>query len=255
MLSRGLMQPDYKTAYQVYNELFQIGLPAIPKIRELILQSDWSNHKYKEFTRYLTGLVCLVRDIDEKEGKEIINHILSNNCPTHIKSPLSSIASFNQTDYVKYQLNKIEVFEHTQVKTKCEIKPYIEKWLSFVPSEDLKDLKRIFIVRSKDINSAGNYTPYLFKLTVVWDNNYKPNSLLHKLFLHDIEHTFYHEIGHHVYRHTFGQDPTQEKEANNYARKIAREAHPKLARVAKVLRAIGLRSDSEWFQAIQRHLQ
>jgi hypothetical protein len=37
------------------------------------------------------------------------------------------------------------------------------------------------------------------------------------VFLLAIESTLYHEIGHHLHRHTFGQDSVQEAEANKYS--------------------------------------
>ena len=76
-------------------------------------------------------------------------------------------------------------------------------------------------------------------------NTFKPNSFLFRLLLLSIEHSFYQEIGHHVFRHTFGQYPIQEKEADSYASIIMSKAHPQIGRLVKLLRAIGLDTDKK----------
>jgi hypothetical protein len=43
----------------------------------------------------------------------------------------------------------------------------------------------------------------------------------------------YHEIGHHVHRHTFGEDPDQEREADKYAGRIFANIHPLLFRIGR----------------------
>ena len=45
------------------------------------------------------------------------------------------------------------------------------------------------------------------------------------------------EVGHHVCRHDFGQDPVQEREADAYAHRLLKKAHPRLAWVLRMLRA------------------
>jgi hypothetical protein len=48
-----------------------------------------------------------------------------------------------------------------------------------------------------------------------------------------MEGTLYHKIGHHVHKHTFGQDPEQEKEANAYAARMMKRAHPTLSMILR----------------------
>ena len=58
---------------------------------------------------------------------------------------------------------------------------------------------------------------------VEWDMKTSPYHPFSYFLLLKREHTFYHEIGHHVNNHTFGQDPDQEIEANSYAAKLLRK--------------------------------
>lgn len=239
-LSRGLMQTNYSVAYQGYNALYRIGEPVIPYLKETILKTDWSNTKYKELSFYLTGVASLIYDINEKEGKEIIQHVVLNGCPTHIKALLHSLSQFSESDFIKYNVRNIAVLEHKDINAKCAIRPVIEKWLENIPEHDSSELVRILIVKQKDIDASGTYTPILHKIALAWDNTFKANSILFKLVLFSMEHTFYHEIGHHICRHTFGQDPVQEKEADDYAAKIMSKSHPRIGRFVKLLRAMGI---------------
>jgi hypothetical protein len=43
----------------------------------------------------------------------------------------------------------------------------------------------------------------------------------------------YHEIGHHIHRHTFGEDPDQEREADKYVGRIFAKIHPLLFRICR----------------------
>ncbi len=53
-----------------------------------------------------------------------------------------------------------------------------------------------------------------------------------------IESVLYHEIGHHVHRHTFGQDPDQEKEANDYSDKIMFNSSHVLYRIMRAVKKV-----------------
>ena len=66
ILSRGLMQADYTTAYKGYKALYQIGVPALPTLETVIEQTDLSKKMYKEISRYVTGIFSLINDIDEE---------------------------------------------------------------------------------------------------------------------------------------------------------------------------------------------
>jgi Zn-dependent protease with chaperone function len=74
-------------------------------------------------------------------------------------------------------------------------------------------------------------------INLVWDNpssRWSPMSLLNNFV---IESVLYHEIGHHVRRHTLGQDPKQEKEADKYSARIMANSHHLLFRIARLFAA------------------
>jgi hypothetical protein len=72
----------------------------------------------------------------------------------------------------------------------------------------------------------------------VWDNPYSKLNPLSWLNSFIIESTLYHEIGHHVHRHTFGQDPDQEKEANDYSDKIMLNSSHMFSRIMRAIKRV-----------------
>src|SRR5215475_3423710 len=139
---------------------------------------------------------------------------------------LDSICAFTLADYTQYDVCGVKVFEHKKLVTKQNVRSRLEQWLKNIPIEDLKEIDRIYIVRSKDMTPLGSYRPILYVINLVWDSPsswWSPMSWLNNFV---IEIVLYHEIGHHVHRHTFGEDSDQEKEADKYSGRIMANSHP-----------------------------
>lgn len=107
-----------------------------------------------------------------------------------------------------------------------------------VPREDLCEIERIYVVTDEGQDYAGNYLPVLFNITLVWYNPFSRRSITGRLLVSHIEKTLYHEIGHHVHRHTFGQDAEQEAQADQYAIRLLQLSRPKLSKFAHILRKV-----------------
>ena len=234
--NRSVLQGDYRGTYRAHKEIYRMGRATIPLLREGVLRSDFSNPKYPAATRYASALVNLIRDIDENEARCIAQQIIEKGCAPPLRHVLDSICRFSLTDYTDYSIRGVRVLQHRELSTTCDVQAWLERWMANVPEKDLEDLIRIFVVRPGDaeMNAAGTYTPYLCKVTLVW--NVPDESFVSRLLLLFAEATLYHEIGHHVCRHDFGQDPLQEREADAYAHELVKKAHPRLAWVLKILR-------------------
>jgi len=138
---RGLTQRDLSDRYESYKALFKLGPAAIPQIRELLFKSDWSEVKYPNEIRYVTGLVSLIHDLDEFESEQIRAKLLSNGCDPALGRILDSIGSFKSQDYIQYEVRGIKIFEHHQLLTKENVKRILERWLKSVPDEDLEAIQ------------------------------------------------------------------------------------------------------------------
>ena len=156
---------------------------------------------------------------------------------------LDSIGSFKLKDFIRYDVRGVKIFEHKRLVTRQNVKQRLEQWLKPVPSADLDQLERIYVLPKSDLEALGSYKPVLFCINLAWDNpspRWSPMSWMNNFI---IESTLYHEIGHHVHRHTFGQDPEQEADAENYADRImAYSSSHFLFRVARVLKRALMRN-------------
>jgi hypothetical protein len=236
MLIRGLTQNNTSETYEGYKALFQVGEPAIEQIREAILKSNWRKIKYPNEIRYVSGLVNVIHDIDESEARRITNQLKNNGCDLVVARILDSVCKFTQADYTQYNVCGVKIFEHRKLVTKGDVKSKLEQWLKTAPAKDLKEIERIYILRREDLESLGNYTPILFQINLVWDNPYSRWNPASWYYNFVIESTLYHEIGHHVHRHTFGQDADQEKEADKYSGRLMANSNHVLFRLARLLR-------------------
>ena len=247
-LSKGLMQPSYPIAFEAHKILYEIGQPVIPILKEKILEIDWTNSRYKELSGYVSGLFSLIHDIDEDEASSVSKIILSNGCPKHIKAILQSVMQFSVKNYARYQIRGIEVFEHKDVKSKCNIRLYLNNWMGNIPESDLNNISRLYIITREKIDAAGTYTPILNTIALLWENDSKDKSIMFRLTALSTEKVLYHEIGHHSYRHNFGTDPDQEKSADKYAFKILKNSHPILAYFLKLISMLGFKSKRNYYR-------
>ena len=236
-LIRGLTQDDVTEMYKGYKALFAVGRAAIPQIREAIFKARWSSVKYPIEIRYIAGLVTLIHDLDESESEKIRIELMGNGCDPVVARILDSIGSFKLKDFIRYDVRGVKIFEHKRLVTRQNVKRRLEQWLKPVPSEDLDQIERIYVLPKSNLEALGSYAPVLFCINLAWDNpspRWSPMSWVNNFI---IESTLYHEIGHHVHRHTFGQDPEQEADAENYANRImANGSSHFLFRVARVLK-------------------
>jgi hypothetical protein len=243
-LIRGLTQGNHSEEYEGYKALYKIGAPAIPQIKDAIFQSNWSIINRRNEIRYVSGLVSLLHDINDVEAKIVARQLIENGCNITVKQLLTSICRFTLTDYLMYDFRGIKVYEHKEL-FKHDVRPKLERWLNNVPDKDLKEIERIYVITDDGRASAGSYMPILFTIVVVWDNPFSRHNPLSWLFLQNIEYTLYHEIGHHMHRHSFGQRPEQEQEADAYARGLLKIGHPVFGKIGsgikKVLLLLGLK--------------
>ena len=243
-LIRGLTQGNRSDEYEAYKALYKIGAPAIPQIRDAIFQSNWSKVKRPNEIRYVSGLVSLLRDINEVEAEGVARQLIENGCDNTVKQLVTSICSFTLTDYLMYDIQGIKVYERKEL-FKHDVRSKLERWLNNVPGKDLKEIERIYVITYDGRDKAGSYRPILFTIELVWYNPFSRHDPFSWFLLQNIERTLYHEIGHHVHRHSFGQIPEQEQEADAYARRLMKISHPVLGKIVHginmVLHLLGLK--------------
>lgn len=238
-LARGFLSGSWKDGYRAYRALYRAGPAAIPALERQLAQSDWKELQTPGAIRLLTAMVALLRDIDESRSDEVIDRILHEGCHPAVCSSLKVIQRYRNADFRRYDIGGLTVFEAKDLDPDQQIGGHLKQWLEIVPPADLSEIERLYVVRRREtMDYGGQYMPILATIVVVWLPAYASRLPMSALARLSKRFTLYHEIGHHVHRHDFGQQPEQEREANRYAARLMAKAHPVLAVLARVLRWI-----------------
>ncbi|WP_444995085.1 hypothetical protein [Aliikangiella sp. IMCC44359] len=237
-LLRGLAHNSGEAIYQSHRELFEIGEIALPAIEKQLMSYKWNGNKVGVEISIFTGLLGLIHDIDEKRANEVSAKIREKGCSKIVDGRIDSILKFTLDEFNSFRIRNVNIYQSKELIDTQRIKNKITKWLSLVPEEDLEEVERLYLIPKQNVDYRGTYMPILCSIMVEWDITTSRFNPFSYFFLLNIETTLYHEIGHHVHRHSFGQDPEQEKEADQYAVKILVKNHPILKRVVKVVRLI-----------------
>lgn len=232
---------NHDVAMKAHKALYTIGSPAIPFVTEALLDLDLSGAttrvKSAVEMRYVIALVSLIHDIDENQSSQAAHQRIQKGCRDATKQRLKSILEFTLNDYIQYEITGVRIFESKQIKSQINIQSRLERWFTNVSEDDLREIDRIYIIsRAEDQDDAsGYYTPIFYNIELVWDaTDAKFNPLTWLLLIWE-EMTLYHEIGHHVRKHTFGKIKEQEEEAESYAMRRFLSSRPALYRTLKVI--------------------
>ncbi len=244
-LKRGLMTGNERTALNAYKEICGQGTLASSLIEGELRRFDLKTPLRKESEQLLAGLLALQRDLDEASSNKFIDCKLSHECPPVTAAILRSVRNISGRLYRKAAYGSISIWEHTGLDQGYEASKCVCAWLAELPQEDLSGISRIYILRAEfDKDWLGQYMPILGVVTISWTTIIGPASRLTRLTNSLHRNVLFHEVGHHVHEHWFGQDPEQEADANQYAKQAVYARTPLLARCAlsvlgSVLRLFG----------------
>lgn len=237
-----LFQNLSEEIYQNYKKLYELGEASIIPLTETILSQDWSTVDNRNQVRVLTGVLSLLNDINEEACQNTSKIIIEKGCSNALTRSINSITSFTLNDYTQYNKCGVNVYILKELKNIDFIEKKIEEWLFLTSKKDIEKINRIYIISyDKEYSYNGTYMPILSYIRIVWKCDYKYNFLLKWINLFFVEFTLYHEIGHHYYKHVFGQDINQEKEADKYASILIAKSHPTLRKIIKIIKYFGVK--------------
>lgn len=238
-MMRGLAHGSGERIYSGYRALYEFGHAVVPELERRIMQADWNTVSRPDATRMQTALVTLLHDIDEARSRDVIDHVLQAGCHPSLRGVLNSIRRYDSSGFRIHDIRGLRVLVSREIDESEDVPAYLDRWLASVPPEDLAGVMRLHIVRSPpEADYAGQYMPILSTITVIWEEPVFAGGMLERLVRFGIEKTLYHEIGHHVHRHSFGQQPEQEKEADRYAAARMSANYPWLAGVVGAIRCL-----------------
>ncbi len=238
-LSQGLVADNRTQTLEAYRVLYRAGSECVPLIRTLLSDITWKKFDRGYHTRYVTGLVSLLHDIDEVESASAVKDLERAGCGRAMCRTLDGITRNSKKDYKQFDAHGVVLRIHQTVPATDRIARLFTAWLGNVPACDLESVEQVVVTSEGPDDIGGDYVPYLCSVRVIWRPLLPELLGLRWLSRLLIEHTLYHEVGHHVHRHTFGQDPEQEAEADRYANQLIRRVHPGLNRfIGTPIRAV-----------------
>lgn len=238
-LKRGLMSGNERATLEAYKALYKIGMPAAAAVALELERFDLKKPLQPETSALLAGLVSLQRDIDENSSDAFIDARLGDKPSPIAASILRSAQRMRSSEFGASRYGDIMILEHTAIDARYEASKHVQTWLSELPTEELIGVSRVCVVPADFKNDwLGRYMPILGVVTVAWSTVIPPISAFTRLMNAAHRHALIHEVGHHVYRHSFGQDPEHEEQAEAYVRSKRRRTMPIWARCARKLLAL-----------------
>ncbi len=230
----GLTGGNRDSRDEAYVSLYRHGKSAIPALKAMLLSNNFTGINPGLEISILSGLLTLLNDIDETEANHVGQILKNHGCSQTIKTRITSILRFSITNYSIYSVNGIKILMQNSLKNQKSIMQKVRKWLSHIEEKHLEGIERIYITSESNNDYRGTYQPVYNNITVEWDNDLSFFNPFSFFLTMRIEHTLYHEIGHHSLRHNAGQNEIQENEANQFAKNLIGKSHPIMTKIVKL---------------------
>lgn len=233
-LMQSVQQHDEKAYMRWHKTLYHLGKPAVPPIASKLVTFYHAALSQHLKLLYCSGLMRLLHDIDEEEARHVAQQLRQSGGESIITNRFRSITDFTLTHFSQYVIRGVTIFEEKALTTAFAPRPLLERWFARLPEADIHEIERIYIVNRNEQDYEGCYLPIYYNIHLVWDIPFSRRNPIAWLMLLVKEHVFYHEVGHHAHRHTFGQDRNQEREADQYAARFLKRHHPFYAFLQKM---------------------
>jgi len=239
-LKQGLLSNNLSITGKAYKRLHDIGTDASPRLLAELKQIDVEKVDRPEVVMMARGLAIILHDLNEEISREFIANAMASKISPLIKSAFNGILHFSIDNFKETQFNGIRILEDKSIDKEYRASSHVLRWLTVIPLKHLEGIPRIYIIKDDaDYDFRGYIVSDLNVIVIFWETDWQPRNILQKLSRFAQKITLYHEIGHHFHQHREGgQVPEQEEEAEAYARKMIRKAHPRLSKFAKVVKLI-----------------
>lgn len=237
-LKAALLTGSFVDTVRAHKALHGYGDQAAEPILRELRQIDLAKVDYPEIISLVTGLATSLHDLSEAASVSFAEEALNQPCHPAITAALRNTIRFRRSDYRESQVLGMTILEERVIDGRYRATAHVSRWLHNIPADDLADISRLYIISEQSHHDfRGNYQPYLAIITLAWSTLFHPSIPLQWVFRVNHEFTLYHEVGHHREGHTeYGQDPEQEKQADAYARRLVRQAHPVSTMIGRALR-------------------
>ena len=234
-LLQGVSTDDTVIRRDAWRRLVDAGPEAVPHVRAKLDSAAWGERPKGPSHLYLGVLLSLLHELDVSAFRAEIGRLRSVRLHDRYLRIVDFMAKMRDAPPVLHLADGTPVFVAEEVEDRGRIAGYVARW-GRTPGVELGDVSRIDVIGwSGDMEYVGLYRICESAIVLTWPAR-RARGVPRWWRRIEAEHTFYHEVGHHVCGHLeSGQAPEQEREADDFARWTMYAAHPWFFRTVKTL--------------------
>ena len=233
-LLRGISTDDVETVRDAWRAALADRGAALEAILAKLAAPVWDTYPRGPLRKYLGILLALLDEIDPEQFRSEIARLQRGPIhPLHAKT-VDLLAARASDQPIGHVGPGIPVYVAGDVREPRLVLSDLERW-SGTKGLGLADVTRIDVIaRTSGMDYLGRYNLFFSGIILTWPaGRARGLRLLWRRIRAEL--TFYHEVGHHALGHKEGgQVEEQECEANDYARRMFRRAHPVLIAIGQV---------------------
>ena len=225
-LLRGIATHDTRTVRLAWRALLATPAMTAPAVQARLDTPTWTKPPSGPSDRYLGVLLALLDAVDaEAFGAEIERLTAQRLHPLHRRTVELLAKRRGERPFGTLDCG-VPVHIADDVPEPAGLLRRMNRW-SRTKELSIADVTRVDVILGRpELDYLGLYAIRFDAIVLVWRPTLHRFPLVWFSWL-DHERTFYHEIGHHHFgHHQGGQDIDQEQEANAYATRMLRRAHP-----------------------------
>lgn len=249
-LLRGISTNHTATVRDAWRDLMSDKDAALPAVLEKLKSNACSDNPRGPLARYFGALLSLLADLNQDVFAAEIDRLSAVDLhPAHQRT-LSLMAQRVMETPATVIGPDIPVFISSDLTDTGWITDRLSHWAD-TPGLDIEEVLRIDVISAEaDLDYLGLYQILYSGIVLTWPKSRPHNPLLRWARELRCKFTFYHEVGHHASGHLEGGSiKEQEDEADTYAIKAMRRAHPVIFALLaplivvlrRVIRALGLK--------------
>lgn len=234
-LLRGISTDHIETVRDAWRGLLMLGDAVVPAVLDKLGTKAWVDKPRGPIGKYLGILLALLDEIDPKVFQQEIARLRSGKLHAFHRRTVEFMSHRCRDRVFAHVDPDIPVYISDEVGEPKQVFNNLARWVQ-TDGLELSGLTRIDVIaKHSHMDYLGRYNLYFSGIVLTWPNTPKRGLRLWWQRING-EFTFYHEVGHHACGHLEGgQIADQEEEADRYARKMLRRAHPILIGTGRAL--------------------